>query len=110
MKDRRSGEERRTSNRYGVDIEVEWETSVGRQTGRLSDISLDGCFVWCSGRVVDGEAVKIMIPLEDGMRVQYGGRIANHVADIGFGVNFEQLTVAQRDVLAGLVRQSEPLD
>ena len=102
--DRRSGEERRNSNRYPVEVEVEWQGSDGRRPGSVSDISLDGCFVLCSGDVSDGDPVKIYIPLSDGMKVEFGGTVANHVLEIGFGLKFDNLSPAQRDVLAALVR------
>lgn len=105
--DRRSGQERRSSNRYAVDVEVEWEGSGGRQPGRISDVSLDGCFVLSSGDVADGEAVKIFVPLADGMKVQFDARVANHVYEIGFGVKFEPLVTAQRDLLVQLVHAAE---
>lgn len=93
--------------RYPVEIEVEWEGSVGRSTGSMSDVSLDGCFVLSSGDVNDGETVKLFVPLADGMKVEFGGRVANHVFEIGFGVRFDQLSAAQRDLLIKVVRDSE---
>ena len=104
--DRRSGEERRNANRYPVEVEVEWQGTVGRSPGSISDISLEGCFVLCSGDVNDGDLVKIYIPLSDGMKVEFGGTVANHVLEIGFGLKFDPLSQAQRDVLAALVRKT----
>lgn len=104
--DRRSGIERRASNRYPLEIDVEWQGGGDRLPGSLSDVSLDGCFVLCSGDVEDGERVRIFIPFADGMKVEFAGRVANHVPDIGFGLKFDTLTAAQRDVLSQLVRES----
>jgi hypothetical protein len=104
--DRRSGADRRGSNRYPVDVEVEWEGSGGRQPGSISDVSFDGCFVLSSGDVDDGDTVRIFIPLADGMKVQFEGRVANHVFEIGFGVKFSALSGAQREVLTKIVRDT----
>ena len=104
---RRSGEERRGVNRYTVELDVEWEGSTGRSSGSISDVSLDGCFVLSSGDVNDGEHVKVFVPLADGMKVEFGGRVTNHVYEIGFGVKFDQLSAAQRDFLINIVRDSE---
>jgi len=104
--DRRSGNERRVSSRYPVDIEIEWERGAGRKSGAMSDVSLDGCFVLASGEVNDGDTVKIFVPLADGMKVQFEGKIVNHVFDIGFGVRFGHLSAAQRDLLINIVRNS----
>lgn len=107
ISDRRSGMERRSSERFAIDVPVEWEASKGRQPGTISDVSLNGCFVLGSGDVTDGEAVKIFVPLADGMKVQFEARIANHVLEIGFGVKFEPLSAAQRDLLSRLVQKAQ---
>jgi hypothetical protein len=104
--DRRSGEERRTSKRYPVEVEVEWEGSGGRLAGAISDVSLDGCFVLSSGETNDGDTVKIFVPLGDGMKVQFDAAVVNHVYDIGFGVRFSKLSGPQRDLLIKIVRES----
>ncbi len=107
VQDRRSGQERRGTNRYPISIDIEWETTGQRQPGTISDVSFDGCFILSSGEVEDGEVARIFVPLADGMKVQFGGKIANHVFEIGFGVKFDQLSAAQRDLLVKLVRESE---
>jgi hypothetical protein len=105
--DRRSGDERRGTNRYPTDVDVEWEGASGRMSGSISDVSLDGCFVLSSGDVSDGETVRLFVPLGDGMKVEFSGRVANHVFEIGFGLRFDQLSAAQRDLLIKLVRDNE---
>lgn len=106
MQDRRSGTERRSTNRYPLELDIEWEGPAGRSPGSLSDISLDGCFVLGSGEVEDGERVRIFVPLADGMRVEFSGVVANNVFEIGFGVKFDQVSAAQRDLLIQMVRDS----
>jgi hypothetical protein len=107
IQDRRSGAERRGTNRYAINVGVEWETTAGRQPGSMSDVSFDGCFVLSSGDVEDGEAVRILVPLADGMKAQFDGNVANHVFEIGFGVKFAPLSSAQRELLVKLVRDAE---
>jgi hypothetical protein len=41
------------------------------------------------------------------MRVEFSGRVANHVVEIGFGLKFDQLSAPQRDLLVKIVRLSE---
>ena len=106
MQDRRSGDERRITNRYPVDVPVEWEAASGRQAGAMSDLSFDGCFVLSNGDVADGDNVKLFIPLGDGMKVQFEGRVANHVVEIGFGIKFTPLSQAQKEILTKLVKES----
>jgi hypothetical protein len=102
--DRRSGNERRSLNRFPIELDIEWEGSGGRQPGTLSDVSLEGCFVLGSGEVSDGEQVRIFVPLADGMKVQFDGLVANHVLEIGFGVKFLTLSAAQRELLQQIAK------
>ena len=104
VSDRRSGSERRTTKRFAVNIDVEWEGSIGRQKGTISDISMTGCFVLCSGEVNDGETVKIFIPLADGIKAEFWGEIVNHVLEIGFGANFVALSTPQREFIDTIIK------
>lgn len=107
IQDRRSGHERRSINRYVVDVPVEWEgASSGRNSGSLSDISLEGCFVLSSGEVRENDQIRVFIPLGDGMKVQFDGTVANYVFEIGFGVKFGTLSSAQRELLTALLKKS----
>ncbi len=106
-RDRRSGDERRGSVRYPVEMDIQWEAGNGRQPGSMSDVSLDGCFILSSGDVTDGVDVKIFVPLADGMKVQFDAKVANHVYEIGFGVKFAPLSAAQRELLVKIVRVTE---
>ena len=100
MKDRRSGKERRATERTSVVVDTEWEGASGeRQAGTISDISRRGCYVLCSGDVEDGETVKIFLPLADGMRVEFAGEVANHFIEIGFAIRFTEMSDAQKDFL-----------
>ena len=101
--DRRSGKERRETERHSVNIDVEWEGLVGRKKGTISDISRQGCFVLSSGEVEDSENVKIFLPLTDGMKVQFWGQVINHVFEIGFAIRFIELSPAQEDFLKKFV-------
>lgn len=101
--DRRSGHDRRSNDRFPVNIEIEWEGLVGRKSGTISDLSPTGCFVLCSGEVEDGENVKIFFPLTDGRKIQFWGEIVNHVFEIGFAMRFIELSEAQKDFLEKFV-------
>ena len=101
--DRRTGSERRTTTRYSVNIDVEWEAKIGRKKGTINDISREGCYVLCSGEVEDGETVKIFFPLSDGMKVQFLGEVVNHIYEIGYGIRFIELGVAQKSFLSKFI-------
>lgn len=106
-KERRSGEDRRSKDRFAVDIDIEWEGLVGRRTGTISDISFGGCFVMCSGEVDDGETVKIFLPLADGMRVQFWGEVVNHIFEIGFGMRFIEVSEPQKEIILSIIASAK---
>lgn len=101
--DRRAGSDRRTAPRYSVNINIDWEASAGRKKGIVNDISHEGCFVLCSGEVEDGERVLLFFPLSDGIKVQITSEVVNHTFEIGFGVQFVELSAAQKDFLSKLI-------
>lgn len=103
--DRRSGQERRAIPRRSVTIDVEWETHAGRWPGTISDLSDAGCFVLSSGEVSTGDAIKVLVPLGEGMKVQLLGEVRNHVLEIGFALCFSGLTDAQKRVIAELMEK-----
>ncbi len=101
------GIERRKHPRFTINLDVEWEGEIGRQKGMISDISISGCFVLCSGEVDDGEIIKIYIPVEGGMKIQFKGVVVNHVYEIGMGVRFEGLSKPQNILLQEIVTKAE---
>lgn len=101
--DRRKNDERRTTKRYAVSIDVEWESHHGRRKGTLSDISEKGCFVLTNVDVSDGELVKVFIPMSDGTHVEFMGQVANFVYEIGFAVHFLSLSGSQKEFLTSFV-------
>lgn len=100
--------------RYSAQIDIEWESLVGRQKGTISDISRTGCFVLCSGAVEDGENVRLYLPAERGQIIALWGEVVNHVYEIGFAVRFIELGSQERLFLERLIfhlsQASEPYD
>lgn len=101
--ERRSGSDRRDAKRFGITVEIEWETSAGRKPGTISDINKTGCFVLSSGNVTDGEPVILYLPLSDGTLVQFAAEVSNHVIAIGFAAQFVDLTPSQTEFLESFV-------
>lgn len=99
MKERRSGQDRRAVERFSVSIDIDWEAFDNKQKGTISDLSVAGCFVLCSGEVENGDYVKIWFPLTNGHKIQLLGEVTNHAFEIGFGICFINLTEAQQEFL-----------
>jgi hypothetical protein len=101
--DRRSGRERRVHPRIPVTIEIEWAGKGARLNGTISDISVTGCFVLSGGDITDGESIKLFFPLGDGMKAEFEGVVVNHVFEIGFGVRFSPLSIAQKRLIENAI-------
>lgn len=99
MNERRSGQDRRVVERFSVNIDIDWESIDKKERGTISDLSVAGCFVLCSGEVEDGDYVKIWFPLTNGNKIQFMGEVVNHTFEIGFGICFINLTEAQQEFL-----------
>lgn len=97
--DRRSGAERRSTVRNKVTHGVEWENLSGRHRGTLSDMSEVGCFVLSGGEIREGDKLKLFLPLGDGIKVQLLGEVKNHAFEIGFALQFVDLSDAQKRVV-----------
>jgi len=97
--DRRNRGERRSSTRYTVNFDVEWGLHGILHAGTISDLSDTGCFVLTGADVADGEEVELLLPIGDGVTVRFVGTIMNHVHEIGFAVEFKNMSEAQRAIL-----------
>ena len=80
--------ERRSSERYRMTVDIEWENHTGRNSGTLSDISPEGCFVMASGDFAEGERVYVYLPGSTGDSIRLAGEVTNHVFEIGFAARF----------------------
>jgi hypothetical protein len=103
MLDRVKIRDRRRQWRYAVRIRVDWETLKGRHSGWISDVSSMGLFVLSAGKVEDGQMVKVYLPLSDGRKVVFWGKIVNHTFDVGFALKLVSVTNAKQSLLNRLV-------
>jgi len=92
VRDRRKGGERRSELRVGIDADIGWTIDGTPMPGRLTDMSMAGCFVLSAGQFSDGEIVRLFFPHTDGGSVEILSEIRNHVPEIGFGVRFLDLS------------------
>lgn len=107
-------EKKRKAPRISVHLDVAWEGLFGKQKGTISDISVSGCYVLCSGEVIDGEIVK-MVPLRLPDRdVTLKGEIKHHQHDLGFGMQFVDIDGDEMqfllDLIGGFIEQPVATD
>ncbi len=102
-------DERRRHQRVSRLLEIRWEDLSGRYNARITDISIDGCYIESIGQVTIGQQIRFEIQLPAGSWVPFRGEVANHQPNLGFGVRFIGLSEQDKNVLeqiAGTVRLS----
>lgn len=87
-----------------VSLDVVWQGSSGKLDARMSEISMDGCFIdsKVQGRSL-GEMVDFKVHLPGGPWVSLRGELINQEYPIGFGLRFTGLTDESRSLLAQVV-------
>ena len=87
-----------------VSLDVVWQGSSGKQDARMSEISMDGCFIdsRVQGRAL-GDTVEFKVHLPGGLWVSLQGELINEEYPIGFGLRFSGLTDADKALLAQVV-------
>ena len=94
--------ERRATPRLQIYVEVRWESQLSQHQGTISDIGPRGCFILTQGEVRIGELVIVEIDLPAGEPLTVMGTVVNHAPEIGFGVNFEEQSVLDEEIIADL--------
>lgn len=87
-----------------VSLDVVWQGSAGKQDARMSEISMQGCYIdtKVQGRTI-GETVGFKVHLPGGPWVSLQGELINQEYPIGFGLRFTNLMEADRRLLAQVV-------
>lgn len=91
-----SYDERRKHPRIKISINVDWgETPACTYKGRVTSLSVGGCFIQTPLEVIKGKPIFIRLLLAPGSeRVIEGivwGRVAYHFPRVGLGVEFKKL-------------------
>jgi len=87
-----------------VSFDVVWQGSSGKQDARMSEISMDGCFIdsITQGRTL-GELVEFKVHLPTGPWISLQGELVNEDYPIGFGLRFSELGEDEKRLLAEVV-------
>lgn len=87
-----------------VSLDVVWQGSSGKHDARMSEISMDGCYIesQVQGRAL-GDVVAFKVHLPSGPWVSLQGELTNYDYPIGFGLRFTGLTEDARRLLAEVV-------
>jgi len=87
-----------------VSLDVVWEGSSGKQDARMSEISMDGCFIdsRVQGRAL-GDSVDFKVHIPSGPWVSLKGELVLEDYPMGFGLRFKGLTDSDRRLLGQVV-------
>lgn len=87
-----------------VSLDVVWQGSAGKQDARMSEISMEGCFIdsRVQGRAL-GDTVDFKVHVPSGPWVSLQGELVNEDYPIGFGLRFTGLTEGDKRLLAQVV-------
>ena len=108
MNDDRSSRERRRHPRIKYSIEVDWgDTPACVNKGRVTTLSVGGCFVQTPLGVAKGDLIFIRLLLApESQHVMEGvvwGQVAHHRPEVGFGVEFKKLPPGYEDHIRDIV-------
>lgn len=94
----------RQSNPVTVSMDVVWQGSSAKHDARMSEISIDGCFIDSNGQGRSlGETVQFKVHLPTGPWVSLEGELINQEYPIGFGLRFTHLTPPDRRLIAEVI-------
>ena len=87
-----------------VSLDVVWQGSTGKQDARMSEISMDGCFIESKvqGRAL-GDIVEFKAHLPGGPWVSLQGELVEEEYPIGFGLRFRGLSDGDKRLLSQVV-------
>jgi CheY-like chemotaxis protein len=92
------------SDAVNVSLAVVWQGSTGKQDARMSEISMEGCFIdsKVQGRAL-GDKVEFKVRLPSGPWVSLQGELVSEDYPIGFGLRFSNLRDEDKRLLAEVV-------
>ena len=98
MDNRKEGERVKTA------LACNWGLSEDSpRNGNITSLSHTGCFVQTKANAPENQLVYVNCWLPSERWLTLRGRVAYHLAKVGFGLNFTDLTGEQREMLALLI-------
>jgi CheY-like chemotaxis protein len=86
-----------------VSLEVVWQGTAGKYDARMSEISMESCFIDSLGQEILGETINFKVHLPSGLWVTLQGKVVYQEYPIGFEVRFTNLTDENRRLLTQVV-------
>lgn len=92
------------TKRIKTDLQCTWGlTDACPRNGKITSLSLKGCFVKTTAATTDGQTVFINCWLPSRRWELLRGKVLYHIEKIGFGLNFTDLSEEHREMIAELI-------
>jgi len=86
-----------------VSLDVVWQGTSGKYDARMSEISLESCFIDSMGQEILGETINFNVRLPEGPWVNLEGKVTYQEYPIGFEVHFVNLAEENRRLLLQVI-------
>ncbi len=98
-------EDRRSKPRLTVSLDAVWDSTTGRQSARITNLSEGGCYLDTVGETLSGEIVcfRLLMPNHDDW-LYLEGEVRHYTPGVGFGVRFTDLNEEQKEKIALLIK------
>lgn len=98
-------DERRSHPRLVLRVPCSWAGQSGTPDSYLTDLSLDGCYVDCRTVPAVGQALDIVVTPDEGVPLLLSGTVVSATRNLGFGLQFRELSDTARTRIAALINQ-----
>lgn len=96
-------EERRSTPRISVSVDLEWSDARGTHPGRIIALGMGGCYIDTPEPVQAQDTVTLKVPVSEGKSLSLPGEVRYQDEDAGFGLRFTSLGAEQASALADLI-------
>jgi len=97
-------EERRRYKRVSFFTEVEWGVYGAKFEGKISDLSVGGAYIDTLSPCPEGSEITMRFQLPNGKQLMLKGVVKTSFAGMGMGIEFINLTDADRKALEEFIR------
>jgi CheY-like chemotaxis protein len=91
------------TEQVNVSLDVVWQGTSGKFDARMSEISLNGCFIDSMGQEIMGEIITFKVHLTTGHWITLQGEVVYQEYPIGFEVKFTNLMPENRQLLTQVI-------
>jgi len=86
-----------------VSLDIVWHGTAGKFDARMSELSMDGCFIDSMGQEILGETVNFKVHLPEGHWISLQGEVIYQEYPVGFEVRFTNLPEENRRLLTQVI-------